>query len=125
MADAAEVVRRLFELFQARRWDEAALLVHPDVVVEWPATAERFRGRERFIGVNRAYPEGWRLEVRRVLAVEGEVASEVVVTQDGRTFVDAAFWQVEDGRIRSGVEYWVTAGAEEPPAWRSAWAERT
>ena len=117
------MVRRLFELFEARRWDDAAALVHPDVVVEWPVTGERFRGRDRFIGVNRAYPEGWTITVGRVLAAGPEVASEVFVTQDGVTFVDAAFWTVEDGLIRAGVEYWATVGGERAPAWRARWAE--
>jgi ketosteroid isomerase-like protein len=122
--DNAAVVRRLFELFQARRWDDAAALLHPGLVVDWPATGERFVGPERFIGMNRAYPEGWTIVVDRVLAVGSEVASEVTVTHDGETFVDAAFWTVEDGLVRRGVEYWVHVGADVPPPWRARWAER-
>jgi len=119
----AGVVRRLFELFEARRWDVASALLHPDVVVDWPATGERFVGRSRYIGMQRAYPEGWRIEVGRVLAAGPDVASEVRVTHDGSVFVAAAFWTVEDGLVRAGVEYWLTEGADEAPAWRARWAE--
>jgi ketosteroid isomerase-like protein len=120
-ADAAAVVRLLFELFEARRWDDASALLASDVVVDWPATGERFVGRERFVGMQRAYPEGWSIEVVRVLAVGDQVASEVRVTHHDATFAAAGFWTVADGLIRSGAEYWVTVGGEEPPAWRSAW----
>ena len=122
-ADAAAVVQLLFELFEARRWEDASALLASDVVVDWPATGERFVGRERFVGMQRAYPEGWAIEVVRVLADGDQVASEVRVTHHGATFASAGFWTVADGLIHVGVEYWVTVGGEEPPAWRRAWTE--
>lgn len=56
-------VRRLRELLEARKWDEAGALVASDVVVTWPHTRERFRGRRNFIEMNRAFPGQWRIRI--------------------------------------------------------------
>jgi limonene-1,2-epoxide hydrolase len=74
VSEPAEVVRALWERFQARSWDAAGELLAEDVVVDWPQTRERMRGRANVIAVNRNYPEGWTIRVLRVLA-EGDLAS--------------------------------------------------
>ena len=103
MSDPAEVVRGLWDRFEARDWDAAAELLAEDVVVDWPQTRERMRGRENVIAVNRNYPEGWTIRVLRVLQ-EGDVAvSEVAVDHvDHGTFHAASFFDVRDGQIVRG-----------------------
>jgi ketosteroid isomerase-like protein len=123
MADASEVVRRVWELFQARRWDEALELFAPDFVAEWPHSRERFRGRDAFVAMQRAYPEGWSIEVVGVVAEGDRAASLVRVTQEGEVFHAATFFDVRDGRLARAVELWVTEGAEAPPAWRARFSE--
>ena len=125
MSEPAEVVRALWERFQARDWDAAAELLAQDVVVDWPQTRERIRGRDRVIAVNRNYPEGWTIRVLRVVQ-DGEVAvSEVAVDHvDHGTFHAASFFEVTDGRIMCGTEYWVDPPSGDPPAWRAEWVER-
>ena len=125
MSDPADIVRSLWERFEARDWDAAGGLLAEDVVVEWPQTRERMRGRENVIAVNRNYPEGWTIRVLRVLQ-DGETAvSEVAVDHvDHGTFHAASFFDVREGRIVRATEYWVDPPADDPPAWRARWVER-
>ncbi|MGH2678629.1 MAG: nuclear transport factor 2 family protein, partial [Actinomycetota bacterium] len=77
------------------------------------------------VGMNRAYPEGWSIEVLRVLDAGPVVVSEVRVPfKDQTEFFVVTFFEVRDGLIRRAVEYWVEAGQEEPPEWRRAFGER-
>jgi ketosteroid isomerase-like protein len=119
-----EVVRRLWERFEARDWDGAAELVHEDLVVDWPWSAERIRGREHFILVNRQHPApDWHIEVRRIVAEGDQVVSEVVVPYAEGTSRAASFFELRDGRIARIVEYWIDDGQQEPMEYRAAWVE--
>jgi ketosteroid isomerase-like protein len=118
---AVELVRRLYEAYQARDWDTAARFLHEKATVAMPATAERLDGREGVIDFQRAYPEPWGdLSVLQVLGDEEHAAAEVEVVAADDTFRMAAFWRTADGMLRDGVEYWVTVGGEEPPPERQA-----
>jgi ketosteroid isomerase-like protein len=121
---SAEPVRLLWERMEARDWDGVAAQLHEDVVVDWPSTGERMRGRDNYVAVQREYPEGWHIEVLRIVDGGDEVASEVRVEQDGKRFYASSFFEVADGRIARAVEYWTGGEAEEPPAWRAPWTER-
>ncbi len=124
---ADEIVTLFWERIQARDWGGVHALLAPDVVLEYPATGERFEGADTVVAINRQYPEGWSIHVQRVVAgPDGDtVVSEVEVPQDGvGIFAAASFWQVRDGVITAGREYWVMCGGEEPPAWRAAFATR-
>jgi ketosteroid isomerase-like protein len=116
---APELARLLYEAYDRRDWEGAAALLHPDAVVEMPATAERLEGRDGVVDFQRAYPEPWgQLRVLRAVGGADEAAVEVEVAAQAATFRLAAFWQVDGGLLRDGVEYWVTAGGEEPPPGR-------
>ena len=124
-SEPAEVVRALWERFEARDWDAAGELLAEDVVVEWPHSYERICGRANVIAVNRHYPEGWTIRVLRVLT-EGETAvSEVAVDHEGLgTFHVVSLAEVRDGQIVHATEYWVAPPSGDPPAWRAQWVER-
>ncbi len=124
---ADEVVTLFWQRMQARDWSGVHALLAPGVVLEYPATGERFDGADAVVAINREYPEGWSIDVQRVVAGSdgGTVVSEVEVEQDGiGTFAAASFWQVDDGLIAAGREYWVMCGSEEPPSWRAPYATR-
>jgi hypothetical protein len=120
---SAEAVRLLWERLEARDWDGVAAQLHPDVVVDWPSTGERMRGREDFIAVQRAYPEGWHIEILRVVDGGDAVASEVRVDHEGKRFYAASFFELEDGRIVRAVEHWSDGEPAPAPAWRARWTE--
>jgi ketosteroid isomerase-like protein len=120
----AEVVSAFWDRIKARDWEGVGRLLSDDVLFEWPHSLERFRGRSNVVGMNRAYPEGWSIEVLRVLDSGEVVVSEVKVPfRDEAVFFVASFFEVRDGLIRRAVEYWVESGQEEPPAWRRAFRE--
>jgi hypothetical protein len=116
-------VERLWAAIQARDGVVAREQLAENVVIDWPATGERFSGRDRFVEVQRVYPEGWSIELR-VLAHEGSrVAVEVRVPHGEEVYFCAAFYEVEDGVITRGVEHWSEGRPSSPPSWRAHLAE--
>jgi ketosteroid isomerase-like protein len=118
--DAADQVNALYQAYQARDWERAAGYLHPDAVLDMPATNERLTGRDGVLGFQRDYPEPWgELTVRRVIGGEDQAAAEIeIVDPAGQRFANAAFWRQRDGLLQAGVEYWVTVGADSPPPGR-------
>jgi ketosteroid isomerase-like protein len=132
---AVGVVRALWDLFEARDWLAARALLSDELVAELPATGERFTTADAFIAFNATYPEGWTIQVQRVvcggssIAPSGDgadlVVSEVQVPQENvAVFAVAQFAWVRDDRIVAVREFWVTCGGEEPPSWRARLTER-
>jgi ketosteroid isomerase-like protein len=118
--EAPMQVGALYEAYQLRDWQGAAEYLHPDAVLDMPATAERLIGRDSVIEFQRVYPEPWGdLSVRRVFGAGDQAAAEVmVVDPTGQRFGMAAFWRQRDGLLFEGVEYWVTFGGDTPPEGR-------
>lgn len=116
MSDPLELVRALYESYQARDWSAAAELLHPDAQLEMPATAEVVMGRDRVIELQEHYPEPWGdLSVLRVVSDGGDSSvAEVEIVGPSDVFRCAAFWVARGGRLHRGVEYWVTVGGDEP-----------
>lgn len=123
--EPTEIVTQYWERTQARDWAGVEALLAPGVVVEWPVSGERFSGREPFVAMNRGYPEGWSIEVRRIVREGATVVSEVAVPHEEYGLsVAVSLWTVEGDAIVAGREYWVSPGSEQPPAWRSAFTTR-
>ena len=121
MPDAADLVRTLYERYQERDWPAAAGLLHPEAELSMPATAERLVGRDAVLAFQADYPEPWGdLTVLRVVGDDATAVAENEVVAPSETFRCAAFWQVRDGRLHRGVEYWVTVGGDRPPPSRAA-----
>ena len=119
----AEVVQALFERMEARNWEGARATLDDEIVVHWPHSGERFSSADAFIGMQRTYPEGWHIEVSRVIEDPPIVVAEIRVTQAEDVFHCVGIYEVPGERIARGTEYWVTAGSEEPPAWRRRFTE--
>lgn len=117
--DAGEVVREFWNRIDARDWPAVKALLADDVELVYPHTGERFRGPEAVVAINAEYPQGWSIDVRRIVAVGDSAASEVAVPTEGTDYRAATFWTVRDGRITAATEYWTEAGAATPPAWRA------
>ncbi len=117
MADPATVVRQFFERMQARDWDGAGALLSPELHISYTETGEEFHG-DTFLAMNRAYPEGWAIDVVETIATGERVAAQVRVDQGDETFWCAGFYRVAGEVITDGVEHWVTAGSQPAPEWR-------
>jgi hypothetical protein len=121
-----DVVRALWERFEARDWDGASVLLAPAVVVDWPASRERMVGRDNVIGLNSGYPEPWgHIAVLRVFEAGEQVAAEIRIDAEDAKYFCVGFYEVRDGHVVQATEYWVTEGGQEPAFDRSRWTERT
>ena len=64
---------------------------------------------------NRSYPEGWSIEVLRIVAEGNTVVSEVRVPYPSvGPYFALSFYEVDGERIASCREYWVKEAYEEP-----------
>ncbi len=119
--EPSEAVRSFYERMEARDWAGAEELLSPTIHIEFTETGEHFDG-PNFLAMNRAYPEGWSIEVVETVAAADRVAAQVRVTQHDDVFWCAGFYTVTDGVIRSGIEHWVTERSTPPPEWRRRFA---
>jgi SnoaL-like domain len=112
-------VERLYEALRTRDWKGVEAQVHPRVVVEYPATGERFEGASEFVLSHRLRPE--ELSIKRLDIVNGDqqVAVYAVVTTPTGTDHMMAFYRLQETRIAHIVELWVTAGTMPRPRWRA------
>lgn len=115
----ASIVRQLWERIESRDWPGMVELLHEDVVIDWPHSGESIRGRENFIAMQRDYPGNWHLTILSVSAGPEKVAAEVRVDHENEVCFGSGFYEIRDGRIVRGTEYWTTARSQEPVRWRS------
>ena len=109
--EPSEVVVQLWSRIQARDWVGVGELLADDFVLEWPHDLVRIRGRANFVEFNRRYPEGWSIEVLRVVAEGSSVVSEVRVPHPTvGPYYALSFFEVDEDRITSTREYWVGGG---------------
>lgn len=122
--EPGEIVAELWRGIQARDWDAVGALLAEDFVLDWPNARIRIRGRPNFVGFNRSYPEGWSIEVIRIVAAGSLAVSEVRVPHPtvGPHYA-LSFFEVVDGRISRGREYWVEERYEEVAPDRARWFE--
>ncbi|MEJ3747752.1 nuclear transport factor 2 family protein [Actinomycetes bacterium KLBMP 9797] len=123
--DSSKIIQSLWERMQARDWAGVGELLADDLVVEWPVSQERIVGRDNYVTINAEYPEGWSINVLRIVANGETVVSEVEVPHEtmGLHRV-ASFWTVRDGKVVAGREYWTVVGADPSPDWRAPYVER-
>jgi hypothetical protein len=117
MQTPGQLTRNLYEFYQARNWAAAAELLHPEALLDMPATRERYAGRDAIIEFQETYPEPWGdLTVLRVVGDDSEntAAAEFEIEGPEAVFRCAAFWIADQGMLSRGVEYWVTLGADQP-----------
>ena len=76
-------------------------------------------------GAQSQLPEGWSIEVIRIVADGNSVVSEVRVPHlTVGPYYALSFFELEDGRINGGREYWVEESYEKPGPERASWFER-
>ncbi|MFZ0919010.1 MAG: nuclear transport factor 2 family protein [Candidatus Dormiibacterota bacterium] len=122
--EPGEIVAELWRGMQARDWDAVWALLADDFVLDWPNARIRIRGRTNFVGFNRSYPEGWSIEVIRIVAAGSLAVSEVRVPHPTvGPYYALSFFEIVDGKIARGREYWVEERHEEVAPDRARWFE--
>jgi SnoaL-like domain len=126
MPPVSNPVRQLWEHMEARRWAEATAQLAPDCVIEWPQTGERFVGRVAFMEMNQAHPApNWHVREVKTICDESGVACEAVVMSEDGIDVCLGFYDVDEGTIRAGTEYWIRQREQKRPTWREPFSELT
>ncbi len=119
-----QLVRSLWAAIQARHWQAARRLLHPQMQTRWLASGERFDSADAFIEANARYPEGWTIHLLELTSLsDGRVLSLVRVDHGAQTFFATSWWLLQDGRVVAVEEIWATA--EAAPAWRDTLPGRT
>ncbi|MEK8032007.1 hypothetical protein AACH06_14370 [Ideonella sp. DXS29W] len=114
-----DMVRALWQRFEARDWAGARALFRDDAKLHWPTSGEHFDDADSAIKVQAVYPEGWSIHVIEVNALaDGRVHSTVMVTHGDDRFFANSLFRFDRGLIAEITEYWGTF--EAPPAWRTA-----
>ncbi len=117
------LVGRFWAAYQARNWALAQALLAPGVQCRWWATSELFDGAPATVGVNAAYPEGWRIHLLELQGLsDGRVLSMVRVDHGALQFWANSFFTLGSGLITALDEYW--SDAAEPPSWRQSLPDR-
>ena len=106
--NAAEVVSEFWRLMATNDFSAVAAVLATDFVLEWPQSRERLRGAERFARMNTEYPANgpWCFTVHRIVGGDGEVVSDVGITDGLQVARAISFFTVADGRITRLVEFW-------------------
>ncbi|QJQ95139.1 MULTISPECIES: nuclear transport factor 2 family protein [Halomonadaceae] len=108
MRTAGDVVREFWRLMATNDFYSVMAVLVSEFVLEWPQSNERIRGAERFARMNAEYPAHgrWQFTLNRVVEGDGEVVTEVAITDGVQSATAISFFTVEKGRIIRLVEYW-------------------
>jgi ketosteroid isomerase-like protein len=93
-----------------------------DVVVEWPQSGERIRGRANLQALRENHPSELRFSTRRILGGGDLWITEYVITYDGSPVHTVSIMEFRDGKVSRETHYF--ADPFEPPEWRARWVER-
>lgn len=119
-----QMVERFWQTMNTNDWEAVGRLLHDAFVLDYPQSGERFRGRANFAAINANYPAAgpWRFAVRRIVADEDGMVSDVEVTAPEVHARVVSFFEPRDGLIARITEFW--PDPFEAAAWRAEWAER-
>jgi hypothetical protein len=113
------------EHFAAAGHDEqlAARIYSEDVVIEWPQSGERIRGKANVVALHEAAQTAIDIEVLRTRGCDDLWVTEATIRYDGAQPTLAVFlMEFREGRVVREIDYF---GAPfEPPAYRAQWVER-
>jgi len=127
-----QMKQRLEEIFDANDMEVLAKAQHEmaanDIVIEYPQSGERFRGRERIAEMNHSYPDSTgttpSMTLRRILKPgEAWVIESVIDYGDGTPVSGISIIETNsDGKVVRQTDYW--ANPFEAPSWRGEYAEK-
>ena len=98
-------------------------IYHDDVILEYPQSGERIRGRHNVQAQRSGHPDRPSGFVVRRIIGEGDLwVSECVTTYGGRPFDTVSVMEFQAGKVVRETQYF--AEPFEPPSWRAQWVER-
>jgi SnoaL-like domain len=95
-----------WELANARRWSEFALLLHPDLRYEVPQTREYIDSGPGYLEMFNTWPGEWRATVKHLVCEESKAISVIDFLVGGETMTGISIFELS-GQLISGVtDYW-------------------
>jgi hypothetical protein len=103
--------------------DLLAAELHDDIVVDWPQSGERIRGKANLDAINRAlpggHPKGTLLNLR---ALGNFGVLELRLVYGSETVYVVELLEFKDRKVYRATEYF--GSPFEPPSWRRQWVEK-
>ena len=97
-------------------------IYHEDVVLEYPQSGERIRGRLA-IRTTRGLLPNKHFTIRRVMGHGDLWLTEYVISYDGKPSYTVSIMEFRDGKVARETQYF--ADPFDAPAWRAQWVEPT
>jgi ketosteroid isomerase-like protein len=139
--DNRDAIARFYVALNARRVDDLAKLVDPDVIQEWPQSGERMRGLKNMCAVIENFPDPPKVEVNRIVGDEDRwvltptwtplrtsgtgdtyTVESRIAYPNGEVWSNVSIFKFRNGRVSHLTEYFA---APFPPAeWRAPWVEK-
>jgi hypothetical protein len=99
-------------------------IYHENVIVEYPQSGERIRGRQNILALRSHHPsKPAGFVVRRIVGREDVWVTEYLISYDGRPVHTVSIMEFEAGKVARETQYF--GEPFEPPAWRAQWTERS
>ena len=96
-------------------------IYHDDVLVEYPQSGERIRGRDNIEALRGHHPAKLGFTIRRILGSGDLWITEYVLSYNGQPTQTVSIMEFRDGKVAHETQYF--ADPFEAPAWRSQWVE--
>jgi ketosteroid isomerase-like protein len=93
-----------------------------DVVLEYPQSRERIRGRRNIQSSRAAQPNRKRFTVRRIIGAGALWVTEYVLSYDGEPSYTVSIMEFRDGKVARETQYF--GDPFEPGPSRAQWVER-
>lgn len=116
------IVRKLWEIFNTRKFSNVKPLLSDDFMCVWPQSNELIRGADNFVSINENYPGKWTINCKRVICCGENAISEVELTCDKQKVYATSFFEIKNGKITKLTEYW--GEPYDAPEWRIKWTEK-
>ena len=114
-------VDRYWETTMALDLDRVNEFYHDDVVVEFPQSGERIRGKKNIYELRKHYPAKLSFKILRTRGERNLWITELIITYDGRPVYVVTVMEFREGKIAHESHYY--ADPFESPEWRSQWVE--
>jgi len=96
-------------------------IYHDDVLVEYPQSGERIRGRHNIQALRGHHPAKLGFTIRRILGSGDLWITEYVLSYNEQPTQTVSIMEFCDGKVAHETQYF--ADPFEPPAWRAQWVE--
>ncbi|MCK4452821.1 nuclear transport factor 2 family protein [candidate division WOR-3 bacterium] len=113
-----QIIKRYWGFFNDEDFDAAGGLMVSDAVVWWPNTREVFKGKDKFILVQKKYPGKWYISLEKIFSKDDIVITVVNVEAEDKSasFYATSFFKMKNSMICEIHEYW--GDVDDPPEWR-------